>query len=58
MLILGELRDVFIRLSSNPKVHQVINMIVDGILDVYGLVLSRDWSYQLNGYFSIDWSHM
>ena len=23
----------------------------------YGLLLSRDWSLKLNGYFSISWSH-
>ena len=28
------------------------------IPDAYGLVLSRDWSAKLNGYFSLDWSHL
>jgi hypothetical protein len=52
--VVGELRDVFIRLSSNPKVHQVIDIIVDNIPNVYGFFLRRDWSYQLNGYFYTD----
>jgi hypothetical protein len=49
---------VLIRLSSNPKVHQVIDIIVVDILEVYGLFLSRDWSEHLHGYFMIEWSHL
>jgi ribonuclease HI len=47
-----------IRLSSNPKVHQVINIILVDIPEVYGMFLSRDWSEQLHGYFATDWSHL
>jgi hypothetical protein len=54
----GELKDVFSRFSSNPKVHQVIGIIVVDISEVYGLFLSRDWSQNLNGYFATDWSHL
>jgi hypothetical protein len=56
--VIGELRNVLIRLSSNPKVHQVIDIIVVDIPEVYGLFLSRDWSEQLHGYFVMDWSHL
>jgi ribonuclease HI len=56
--VICELRNVIIRLSSNPKVHQVIDIIVVDILEVYGLFLSRDWSEQLHGYFATDWSHL
>ena len=56
--VIGEHKNVLIRLSSNPKVHQVINIIVVDILEVYGLFLSRDWSEQLHGYFSTEWSHL
>jgi hypothetical protein len=42
--VIGELKNVLIRLSSNPKVHQVINIIVVDIPEVYGMFLSRDWS--------------
>jgi hypothetical protein len=56
--VVGELRNVLIRLSSNPKVHQVIDIIVVDIPEVYGLFLSRDWSEQLHGYFATDWSHL
>jgi hypothetical protein len=56
--VIDELKNVLIRLSSNPKVHQVIDIIVVDIPEVYGLFLSRDWSEQLHGYFAIDWSHL
>jgi hypothetical protein len=49
---------VLIRLSSNPKVHQVIDIIVVDIPEFYGLFLSRDGLEKLHGYFSIDWSHL
>ena len=32
-------------------------MVVD-IPEPYGLILSRDWSAELNGYFATDWSHL
>jgi hypothetical protein len=55
---MGEIKNVLIRLDSNPKVHKTINIIVVDILETYGLLLSRDWSAMLHGYFSTDWSHM
>ena len=56
--VMGELKDVMIRLASNSKVHQVIDVIVVDIPEAYGLILSRDWSAKLNGYFATDWSHL
>ena len=56
--VMGEMEDVLVRMASNDKVCQVINIVVDDILDAYGLVLSRDWSAKLNGYFASDWSHL
>jgi ribonuclease HI len=56
--VIGELKNVLIRLSSNPKVHQVIDIIVVDIPEVYGIFLSRDWLEQLHGYFTTDWSHL
>ena len=55
---MGELKDVMIRLSSNSKVHQVINVILVDILEAYGVILSRDWSEKLNVYFVTNWSHL
>jgi len=56
--VIGELNQVTIRLSSNPKVCQVINILVADILEFYGLILSKDWLEKLHGYFATDWSHM
>ena len=56
--VVGELKNELIRLLSNPKVHQVIDIIVVDIPEVYVLFLSRDWSEQLHGYFATDWSHL
>lgn len=51
--VLGEMRNVLIRLSVDSWVHQTID-----IPKAYDLLLSRDWSNELNGYFAIDWSHL
>jgi len=56
--VVGELKDVLIRLSSNQKVQQVIDIVIVDIPEVYGLFLSRDWSEQLHDYFTTDWSHL
>ena len=40
------------------KVCQFIDIVVADIPEAYGLVLSRDWSTKLNGYFASDWSHL
>ena len=53
--VMGELKDVMIRLASNSKVHQVI--VVD-IPEYYGVILSRDWSAKLNCYFATNQSHL
>ena len=49
---------VSIWLSSNPKVLQIIDILVTDILEFYGLILSRDWFEKLHGYFATDWSHI
>lgn len=56
--VVGELNQVNIRLSSNPKFCQVIHILVADIPKFYGLILSRDWSGKLHGYFETNWSHM
>ena len=32
-------------------------MVVE-IPDGYGIILNRDWSARLKGYFALDWSHL
>jgi hypothetical protein len=56
--IMGELKDVMIRIVTHPEFMQVINIIVVDILEAYGLLLSIYWSEKLNRYFSIDWAHL
>lgn len=40
--VLGEISSVSIRISSNPKVSQIIDILVVDIPEFYGLILSRD----------------
>ena len=42
----------------DSHVHQTIDILVADILEAYGLLLSRDWSSQLIGYFATNWSHL
>ena len=51
---IGEMKDVLIRLFAHPRVCQFIDIMVVDIPEAYGLILSRDWSIKLNGYFSTD----
>ena len=58
MKVVGEMNDVLIRLAADERVCQFIDIMVVNIPEAYGLILSRDWSAKLNGYSSIDWSHL
>jgi hypothetical protein len=40
--VIGEMKIVFIRMSSNPKIHKNIDIIVVDIHDTYGMLLSKD----------------
>lgn len=56
--MIGELKDVLIWMASKIQYTQVIDIVVVDIPEAYGMLLSRDWSAKLDGYFSIDWSHL
>jgi ribonuclease HI len=56
--VMGEIKDVMIRVATHPNFVQVINIIVVDIPEAYGLLLSRYWSEKLNGYFNIEWAHL
>jgi len=56
--VLGEINAVTIRLSTDPRVVQIIDILIADIPEFYGLILSRDWSEKLHGYISTNWSHM
>ena len=52
------MKDVLIRLSANNKICQFIDIMVTDTPDGYGIILNRDWSARLKGYFASDWSHL
>ena len=54
--VLGEIKYILIRLASNPSIYQIIDIIVADIPNACGLFMSRDWSQNMNGFFSTDWS--
>ena len=54
--VLGEMKDVLIRLSSNTSIYHIIDIVVSDIPYAYGLFSSRDCSQRLNGFFATDWS--
>ena len=56
--VIGDMKDVLIRLFADPRVCQFIDIMVVDIPEAYGLILRRDWSMKLNGYFATDLSHM
>ena len=56
--VVGEINSVTIRLASDPRIVQRIDILIADIPEFYGLILSRDWSAKLNGYISTDYSHM
>ena len=56
--MVGEMEDVLIRLSASKRTCHYIDIIVADIPDDYGMILNRDWTARLNGYFASDWSHL
>ena len=56
--VIGELKDVLIWMAAKPQYTQVIDIVVVSIPKAYGMLLSRDWSSNINGYLSTDWFHL
>jgi hypothetical protein len=56
--VMGELKDVMIKMVTHPKKFQVIDIIVVDIPEACGFILSQDWSEKLNIYFSTDQDHL
>lgn len=42
--MIGELKEVLIRLVVDFKVHQIIDIMVVDVPEAYGMLVSRDWS--------------
>jgi hypothetical protein len=47
-----------IRMATDLKFVQAIEIIVVDIPESYGLLLSQYWFENLNGYFIMDWAHL
>ena len=56
--VVGEMKNVLIHFSTNNKICQFIDIMVVDIPGGYGIILNRDWSARLKGYFTSDWSHL
>ena len=56
--VVGILRNVLLKLSIDPRIHQTIDIVIAYILETYGMWLSRDCSEKLKGYFGTDWYHL
>lgn len=54
---LGGMNVVLIKVASNPKFCQIIDILFVDVLEFYGLILRRDWSKELHSYFATIWSH-
>ena len=52
------MKNVLIRLAAKNKICQFIDIMVADIPRGYGLILNRDWTARLKGYFASDWSHL
>ena len=42
--VVGDMRNILIRLSTNKKICQYLDIVVVDIPNGYGLILNRDWS--------------
>ena len=58
MKVVGEMEDVLIRLATDERVCQFIDIMVVDIPEAYGLILSRYWYAKLDGYFATNWSYL
>ena len=56
--VIGILKDVCIQLTTNPKIQDIIDIHVVDIPEMYGMLLSRDWTKCLKGWFSIDFTQL
>ena len=56
--VTGEMKNVLIWLCTDDRIFQFIDIMVVDIPEAYGLILTREWSAKMNGYFGTDWSHM
>lgn len=50
--VIGGLKYVIFSLDIDPLVHYIIEILLVYVLEAYGMLLSKDWSINLDGYFA------
>lgn len=56
--IIGVLKDVRIKLTTDPRIQDIIDIHVVEILEIYGVLLSREWTHYLRGWFSTHFTQL
>ena len=54
--VISVLKDVCIQLTTNPRIQDIIDIHVVNILEMYGMLLNREWTKCLRGWFSTDFT--
>lgn len=56
--VVGMIHDLRIQIASEPRIIRDVDLQVVNIPPKYGMLLSRNWSSTLNGYWSMDFKHL
>ena len=56
--VIGVLKDVHIQLTIEPKIQDIIDTHVVDILEMYRMLLSREWTKCLRGWFSTNFTQL
>ncbi len=56
--VIDVLKDVRIQLTTDPRIQDIIDIHVINIPKMYGMLLSREWTKCLRGWFSMDFTQL
>lgn len=56
--VIGMLSGVHVQIALEPRIVQYLDIQEVDIPISYGIVLSKEWSKDLNGYIATNWSHL
>lgn len=56
--VINVLKDIQIQLTIDPRIKDILDIHVVEILATYGLLLSREWTQFLRGWFSMDFTQL
>ena len=56
--MIGVLKNVHIKLTIYPKIQDIIGIHVVDILEMYKMLLTREWTKFLRGWFSTDFTQL